>query len=314
MTKRISAWLRTAHSLLPSVTLARAGAAVMTVAAALVTTAITTTGPASATTTVNAPPVGIARTPTGAGYWLAASDGGIFSFGDAAFYGSMGGKPLNAPVVGITATPDGKGYWEVASDGGIFSFGDAAFYGSVQYTAPSVVTSQMLQSVFGLSSPTIAQGLPSLNAAMIDGNITSPLRIAALLATLQAESGLRYNAVEASCASKSYAPYCGRGYIQLTSKNNYAAASSYFGHDFVGNPGDAATLTYSAAIMLWYWTVTHNLNGLADAGNMDGVTQGVLGAPYSSQTATTYKQRCAAFKKVMAYYQAPLPGGAKCAS
>ena len=60
-----------------------------------------------------------------------ASDGGIFAFGDAQFYGSMGGKPLNKPIVGIAATPDGGGYWEVASDGGIFAFGDAQFYGSM---------------------------------------------------------------------------------------------------------------------------------------------------------------------------------------
>ncbi|MDA8081194.1 MAG: hypothetical protein M0Z96_06245, partial [Actinomycetota bacterium] len=66
-----------------------------------------------------------------AGYWEVASDGGIFSFGDATFYGSMGGHSLNKPIVGIATTPDGKGYWEVASDGGIFSFGDATFYGSM---------------------------------------------------------------------------------------------------------------------------------------------------------------------------------------
>ena len=65
------------------------------------------------------------------GYWLVASDGGIFSFGAAKFYGSMGGKPLNEPVVGMAATPTGGGYWEVASDGGIFSFGSARFYGSM---------------------------------------------------------------------------------------------------------------------------------------------------------------------------------------
>ena len=65
------------------------------------------------------------------GYRTVASDGGVFSFGDAAFYGSMGGKRLNAPVVAVSRTPDGKGYWQVASDGGIFSFGDAAFYGSM---------------------------------------------------------------------------------------------------------------------------------------------------------------------------------------
>ncbi|MDA8357182.1 MAG: hypothetical protein M0Z95_13030, partial [Actinomycetota bacterium] len=38
-------------------------------------------------------------------YWLVASDGGIFSFGGATFYGSMGGKPLDAPVVGMAGTP-----------------------------------------------------------------------------------------------------------------------------------------------------------------------------------------------------------------
>ncbi len=65
------------------------------------------------------------------GYWEVASDGGVFSFGDAAFHGSMGGTPLNRPVVGIAAGPGGRGYWEVASDGGVFAFGDAAFYGSM---------------------------------------------------------------------------------------------------------------------------------------------------------------------------------------
>ena len=30
----------------------------------------------------------------------AASDGGVFSYGDAVFLGSMGGTPLNQPVVG----------------------------------------------------------------------------------------------------------------------------------------------------------------------------------------------------------------------
>jgi peptidoglycan/xylan/chitin deacetylase (PgdA/CDA1 family) len=79
--------------------------------------------------TSNLPLVGMAATPSGNGYWEVASDGGIFSFGDAAFHGSMGGIPLNQPIVGMAATPSGNGYWEVASDGGIFSF-NAPFYGS----------------------------------------------------------------------------------------------------------------------------------------------------------------------------------------
>ena len=72
----------------------------------------------------------MAATPDQKGYWMVASDGGVFSFGDAHFYGSTGDITLNKPIVCMTATPDGKGYWLVASDGGVFAFGDAVFHGS----------------------------------------------------------------------------------------------------------------------------------------------------------------------------------------
>ncbi|MHB8220254.1 MAG: alpha/beta hydrolase fold domain-containing protein [Acidimicrobiales bacterium] len=69
--------------------------------------------------------------PVTTGYQEVAADGGIFSFGSAAYHGSMGGQALNKPIVGMAATPTGGGYWEVASDGGIFSFGNAAYHGSM---------------------------------------------------------------------------------------------------------------------------------------------------------------------------------------
>jgi hypothetical protein len=86
------------------------------------------------------PVVGIAARPTG-GYWLAGSDGGVFSYNGAVFYGSLGAVHLFAPVVGIAPTPSGHGYWLVASDGGVFAFGDAHFYGSlggIRLAAPIV--------------------------------------------------------------------------------------------------------------------------------------------------------------------------------
>jgi SpoIID/LytB domain protein len=75
----------------------------------------------------------VTNSPSGGidGYWVVAPDGGIFSFGAARFFGSMGGKPLNQPVVGMAATGSGNGYWQVATDGGMFSFGDARFFGSM---------------------------------------------------------------------------------------------------------------------------------------------------------------------------------------
>jgi hypothetical protein len=66
---------------------------------------------------------------TAGGYWLVASDGGIFSFG-AVFLGSLGNFTLNAPVTGMAASDDGGGYWMVGADGGAFAFGDAPFWGS----------------------------------------------------------------------------------------------------------------------------------------------------------------------------------------
>jgi hypothetical protein len=65
------------------------------------------------------------------GYWLVGSDGGIFTFGSAQFYGSTGSLHLQRPVVGIVRTTDRAGYWLDASDGGIFAFGNAGFYGSI---------------------------------------------------------------------------------------------------------------------------------------------------------------------------------------
>src|SRR5207253_3084398 len=79
--------------------------------------------------TLNRPIVGAASSRPGRGYWLVASDGGVFAFGDAAYEGSTGGMPLATAVVGMAATPRGRGSWLAASDGGVFTFGDAVFKG-----------------------------------------------------------------------------------------------------------------------------------------------------------------------------------------
>jgi hypothetical protein len=97
---------------------------------AVLVTALPLLGAMTAAVTSSAPPAG-AASPTPA-YWLVASDGGIFAFGGAPYFGSTGGMVLNKPIVGMTSTSptDKSGYWLVASDGGIFSYGDAQFYGS----------------------------------------------------------------------------------------------------------------------------------------------------------------------------------------
>ena len=70
---------------------------------------------------------------TGNGYWLVASDGGVFTFGDARFFGSTGDVRLNRPIVGMSPAPTGNGYTLVASDGGVFTF-NTPFRGSLGAT------------------------------------------------------------------------------------------------------------------------------------------------------------------------------------
>ena len=82
----------------------------------------------SASTPAPPPPT----TPSsGHGYWLAGSDGGVFAFGSARFYGSARNLTLDEPVVGSVPTADRRGYWLNAADGGVFAYGDAPFYGSI---------------------------------------------------------------------------------------------------------------------------------------------------------------------------------------
>jgi len=76
-------------------------------------TGVLTVGPSGPQASASACPAGqitgSAATPTGAGYWLVDSGGDVFSFGDARFAGSVGGKPLRKPVVAIVPTRSGSG-------------------------------------------------------------------------------------------------------------------------------------------------------------------------------------------------------------
>jgi len=99
------------------------------------------TAPFQVTGTAAAQPasrfVGMAVTPDGKGYWLAQTGGGVFSYGNAGFHGSLprgpGGLGVTpaAPISAMASTSDGGGYWLVGQDGGVFAFGDAGFYGSL---------------------------------------------------------------------------------------------------------------------------------------------------------------------------------------
>ncbi len=88
---------------------------------------------------LNQPVVGMTPDPLGMGYWMIAADGGVFSFGDVPFQGSIpgvlpDGVNLNAPIIGMVAY--GDGYLMLGSDGGVFNFSDLDFDGSLGDNPP----------------------------------------------------------------------------------------------------------------------------------------------------------------------------------
>jgi putative chitinase len=61
----------------------------------------------------------------------------------------------------------------------------------------------------------------------------------------------------------------GRGYIQLTGKDNYTAFGKSIGEDIVANP-DVVSGKYALLSAAWFWS-NNGLNKLADGGSTDVV-------------------------------------------
>lgn len=88
--------------------------------------------------------------------------------------------------------------------------------------------------------------------------------LAYMLATTFHETGRRMQPIaEIDGASKPYAPYYGRGFVQLTWKSNYSHASVLTGVDLVANPDKAMEPQIAVLIlfdgMIKGWFTGHNL-------------------------------------------------------
>jgi arylsulfatase A-like enzyme len=103
-----------------------------------------------------------------------ASDGGIFSFGDARFLGSAA-APSNPtatsaaraddPIVAMVPTADGTGYWQVRAAGAVAPFGTATRFGDSPSLNRRVVGAAAYPSATsGSSSPTgsLPGGTPTI--------------------------------------------------------------------------------------------------------------------------------------------------------
>jgi hypothetical protein len=169
-----------------------------------------------------------------------------------------------------------------------------------------LVTIDDLHAIWGtaLDDPEVIEGLPLLNAAMIQSGVVTPARKAAFLATIRNESGFRFDAVERGTSA-----YRGRGFIQLTSEGNYRRAGADLGLDLVGSPGLATNPLVSSAVASWYWTGARNINLAADRLDMAAVNIAVGYRP----TAREDFARCADFLRALRWFDGgTLPEGVNC--
>jgi putative chitinase len=70
--------------------------------------------------------------------------------------------------------------------------------------------------------------------------------------------------------------YKGRGYIQITGKNNYIQLSKYLGVDFVTKPELLEQAPYNMLSAGWYWN-SRNLNKWADKDDVKTITMKING-------------------------------------
>ena len=68
----------------------------------------------------------------------------------------------------------------------------------------------------------------------------------------------------------------GRGFIQLTGKDNYEEFGEAIGKDLVNDPDWVKTPEGAAISAAWFWA-RHGLNELADADNLRGITKKING-------------------------------------
>jgi hypothetical protein len=69
---------------------------------------------------------------SGSGYWMVATDGRVYSFGGAPFFGSARqSMAAGQQAVDLEPTPSNGGYWIVDSAGNVYGYGNAGYRGGI---------------------------------------------------------------------------------------------------------------------------------------------------------------------------------------
>ena len=152
-----------------------------------------------------------------------------------------------------------------------------------------MLTLDQLKQIMPYAGDRATAFLDSLNAAMVEFEINTPMREAAFLAQIAHESGsLRY--VKELATGSAYegrkdlgntqegdgSRYKGRGLIQITGRSNYKAVGDALGIDCIDSPELLESRESACRSAAWFWK-THGLNELADAGDFEHITKRING-------------------------------------
>jgi len=163
----------------------------------------------------------------------------------------------------------------------LIAFGFLASFASAGF----IITLAQVQKALPYNEGNAAKYFVNLGQAMKEGKLNTCPRVSAFIAQIGHESGdLRWmeeladgSQYEGELDKGNTQPgdgvkYKGRGPIQVTGRYNYGLITTYFNHDFINNPTDAALPQWGFRIALWYWN-THNLTPLADLNTQSGFDQ-----------------------------------------
>lgn len=159
----------------------------------------------------------------------------------------------------------------------------------------TAITPDLLRQIAATGETALTEELaPAFQIILPGWQIDTPARIAVFLGQCCIETAYWRTLREYGGAQKDYAPYYGRGVIQLTWATNYASAGKALTIPLIDKPDLVATVGLGTIVACMYWA-THNLNRWADAGDDAAVSRAInRGSATSDKPANAEAERIAA--------------------